>query len=166
MEALRSINSKKVHINIFACENFKLNSILISAPAESPNTDGILIGGSQFVTISQSVISTGDDCIAMVSGSENIHISDVTCGPGHGISIGSLGRSSTDEYVKNVVVKDCRFIATDNGVRIKTWPQLSHRSMASNITFENILMQATGNPIIIDQQYCPHNSCAMVISVK
>jgi polygalacturonase len=27
----------------------------------------------------------GDDCISIVSGSENVEATDITCGPGHGI---------------------------------------------------------------------------------
>lgn len=36
-------------------------------------------------------------------------------------SIGSLGRNGSKETVENVIVRDCIFRKTDNGVRIKTW---------------------------------------------
>lgn len=162
VERVLSINSKNVHINLFACNNVDLSHILISAPASSPNTDGIHIGNSKNIRISRSTISTGDDCIAMVSGSESIDIFGVACGPGHGISIGSLGRGPQNEYVKNIVVRNCRFMGTDNGVRIKTWAQSSSYSLAENILFENIVMQNSKNPIVIDQRYCPYKTCAKV----
>ncbi|KAL6553838.1 hypothetical protein OROMI_019511 [Orobanche minor] len=160
---LRSVNSKNTHINLFACSNINITQIRISAPANSPNTDGIRIGSSNTVKISNSIISTGDDCVSMVSGSRNIDISYVSCGPGHGISVGSLGKNHEKEYVVGVRVRNCSFVGTDNGVRIKTWaPSLS--SLASNISFEDIVMRYARNPIVIDQQYCPYSSCMEGVS--
>ncbi|KAM1169333.1 hypothetical protein ACFX19_031670 [Malus domestica] len=43
------------------------------------------------------------------------------CGPGHGISVGSLGADGATEKVDNIYVKDCSFTRTINGARIKTW---------------------------------------------
>lgn len=30
-------------------------------------------------------LNLGDDCISIVSGSQNVQAQDITCGPGHGI---------------------------------------------------------------------------------
>ncbi|XP_075499588.1 exopolygalacturonase-like [Primulina tabacum] len=155
---LRSINSKNTHINLFACRNLNISKIRMTAPESSPNTDGIHIGLSNNIKISRSVIQTGDDCISMVSGSRNIEINDVSCGPGHGISVGSLGRSHVGDYVEGISIRNCTFKGADNGLRIKTWSP-SLYSVASNITFEDIVMQNTANPILIDQQYCPFSGC-------
>ncbi|KAK6142233.1 hypothetical protein DH2020_022581 [Rehmannia glutinosa] len=155
---LRSINSKSTHFNIFACQNIDISQLRMSAPASSPNTDGIHIGSSTQIKISHARISTGGDCISMVSGSQNIDIYDVTCGPGHGISVGSLGRSHEHEYVKGISVRNCSFIGSDNGLRIKTWAPSSY-SEASDIIFQDIVMQNPRNPIVIDQQYCPSPHC-------
>ncbi|MBA0684239.1 hypothetical protein Goari_025834 [Gossypium aridum] len=46
---------------------------------------------------------------------------DITCGPGHGISIGSLGSKSSKAYVSGVTVDGAKLSGTTNGVRIKTW---------------------------------------------
>lgn len=143
---------------IFACHHINITQIRITAPAHSPNTDGIRIGSSTAIRISGAAIRTGDDCISMVSGSQDIDISGVSCGPGHGISIGSLGRSHAHEYVVGIRVRNCTFVDSDNGVRIKTWaPSLT--SLASDISFEDIVMKNARNPIVIDQQYCPLKSC-------
>ncbi|KAL7185179.1 hypothetical protein ACSBR2_027164 [Camellia fascicularis] len=155
---IRSINSKNSHFNIFACNNLNMSHIKISAPEFSPNTDGIHIGSSNNIKITHSIIGTGDDCISMVSGSQNIDIADVSCGPGHGISIGSLGRSPYEEHVTGITIRNCTLNGTQNGVRIKTWAP-SWPSVASDFTFENIVMSKVNNPIIIDQQYCPRPNC-------
>ncbi|KAL3848687.1 hypothetical protein ACJIZ3_010569 [Penstemon smallii] len=158
---LRSINSKNSHFNLFACYNMNISFVRLSAPADSPNTDGIHIGTSSKITISRAIIGTGDDCISMVSGSQDIDIHDVVCGPGHGISVGSLGRSHSHEHVMGIKVRNCSFINTDNGLRIKTWSP-SLYSVASDIYFQNIFMRNVRNPVVIDQQYCPFPSgCAV-----
>ncbi|KAK4736836.1 hypothetical protein R3W88_000533 [Solanum pinnatisectum] len=105
-----------------------------------------------------SNIGTGDDCISIFAGSQNINISGVTCGPGHGISIGSLV-NKPNEVVKDVHVKNCTLIATQNGMRIKTWAS-SNVGEATSIYFEDIIMDKVNNPIIIDQHYCPSHTCS------
>ncbi|GAY31703.1 hypothetical protein CUMW_287090, partial [Citrus unshiu] len=84
--------------------------------------------------------------------------SDVSCGPGHGISVGSLGKYKKEEDVVGLTVINCTFTGTSNGVRIKTWPD-SEDGKASNFTFEDLFMNNVENPIVIDQEYCPHNQC-------
>ncbi|KAA8524152.1 hypothetical protein F0562_010417 [Nyssa sinensis] len=155
---LKSFNSKNSHFNLFACNNMNMSNIRITAPAHSPNTDGIHIGTSTNIKISRSLIGTGDDCISMVAGSQNIDITDVSCGPGHGFSVGSLGKSHNEEYVTGITIRNCTLSNTDNGLRIKTWaPSLP--TVASGFTFEDIMMNNVLNPIIIDQQYCPSPNC-------
>ncbi|CAA0809424.1 Pectin lyase-like superfamily protein [Striga hermonthica] len=64
--------------------------------SQCPNTDGIHIQSSQQVTISNSTISCGDDCISIGDHISDIEICRVECGPDHGISpalISQLRRS-------------------------------------------------------------------------
>ncbi|GLJ35550.1 hypothetical protein SUGI_0714850 [Cryptomeria japonica] len=96
--------------------------ITIQAPESSPNTDGIDTFQSTNIVIKDSTIGTGDDCVGIGDGSSNININDITCGPGHGISIGSLGRGNTKAYVHSIHVNGAKLTLTTNGLRIKTWP--------------------------------------------
>ncbi|KAF8400648.1 hypothetical protein HHK36_013947 [Tetracentron sinense] len=96
--------------------------------------------------------TNGDDCVAINSGSSFINITGVTCGPGHGISVGSLGAKGGYATAEEIYVQHCTFSGTMNGARIKTWQGGS--GYARKISFEQITLTAVKNPIIIDQYYC------------
>ncbi|KAL6568065.1 hypothetical protein OROHE_003749 [Orobanche hederae] len=128
------------------------SGITVIAPADSPNTDGIHISTSTHVELKDLIIATGDDCISIVGNSSKIRIENIICGPGHGISIGSLGKYNSTSSVEDVTVSVAFLFNTENGVRIKTWQGGS--GFARKITFENIWMKNVSNPIIIDQYYC------------
>ncbi|KAL8096432.1 exopolygalacturonase-like [Apium graveolens] len=158
---LNFINSKSVHLKLFSSQKVIMSGIKITAPENSPNTDGICIAESQDIKLLHSSIASGDDCVSMLSGTENVEIADVTCGPGHGISVGSLGQNLGDQSNSGVTglhVRNCTFIGTQNGVRIKTWAP-SVPGLVSNFMFEDLHMKNADNPIIIDQHYCPSRNC-------
>jgi galacturan 1,4-alpha-galacturonidase len=163
---ISSINPKSFHIVLFGCTDFRAHRLHIFAPKDSPNTDGIHVSDSTRVKISKSVIGTGDDCISIGQGSTNIGVNRVTCGPGHGISVGSLGKYPDEKDVGGIIVKNSTFLNTDNGVRIKTWPD-KYPSQAKGFLFQDIIMTNVKNPIIIDQQYCASsNPCSGASQVK
>lgn len=85
VSGLKSINSRYFHISIDDCENITLKKLNISAPSWSPNTDGIHVQSSSGITITDSSIKTGDDCVSLGPGSKNLLIERIACGPGHGI---------------------------------------------------------------------------------
>ncbi|XP_014499446.1 polygalacturonase isoform X1 [Vigna radiata var. radiata] len=149
---LRFKNAQQMHVRFQKCNNVTASNLILRAPGNSPNTDGIHVTQTNNIIISNSSIGTGDDCISIVSGSENVRVIDVTCGPGHGISIGSLGAGNSEAQVSNVLVNRATIRGTTNGVRIKTWQGGS--GYARNIKFENIVMRNVTNPIIVDQNYC------------
>lgn len=156
---IKSINSKMGHINFFAVQYFDISRVSIMAPGDSPNTDGIKIGASNHMRIQNVNIGTGDDCIAILSGTTNLDIDGVKCGPGHGISVGSLGRFKYEKAVQGLTVRNSIFNGTLNGVRIKTWASAPSRNIVSNFLYKNLQMINVQNPIIIDQQYCPNPPC-------
>ncbi|KAI3791342.1 hypothetical protein L2E82_05106 [Cichorium intybus] len=161
---LRSVNSQRFHIILYACNNAKLQGVSVSAPGLSPNTDGIHLIYSKDVTILNSSIATGDDCISIGPGNSNLWIEKVVCGPGHGISIGSLGWVTEEAGVQNVTVKTASFIGGQNGLRIKTWARRSN-GFVKDVVFQHISMVNVKNPIIIDANYCPnHENCPNEVS--
>ncbi|KAK4710517.1 hypothetical protein R3W88_005030 [Solanum pinnatisectum] len=137
-------NSQKFQILVDGCHNVKLQGMKVLAQGNSKNTDGIHVKLSSGVSIMKSQIDTGDDCIAIGPGTANLWIEGIACGPGHGISIGSLGWKQQELGVQNVTIKTVTFSGTTNGVRVKTW----------------IVMVYVKNPIIIDQNYCPNHDAS------
>ncbi|CDY31013.1 BnaC04g24110D [Brassica napus] len=130
LKNLRVRNAQQIQISIEKCNNVYVKNVEITVLGDSPNTDGIHITNTQNIRISNSDIGTGDDCISIEDGSQNVQISDLTCGPGHGISIGSLGDDNSKAYVSGINVDGAKLSETDNGVRIKTYQSL-RRAMGS-----------------------------------
>ncbi|KAF5197451.1 polygalacturonase, partial [Thalictrum thalictroides] len=149
---IRIKDAQQMHLLFQKCVNVQAMNLMITAPGKSPNTDGIHITNTQNIQIMNTIIQTGDDCISIVDGARNVEATDIICGPGHGISIGSLGADKSEDYVSDVKVDTAKFIGSTNGVRIKTWQGGS--GSATNIIFQNIVMDNVTNPIIIDQNYC------------
>ncbi|KMZ59891.1 Polygalacturonase, family GH28 [Zostera marina] len=140
VHGLTSLNSNQAHIQIESC-----NIVHVSNFAQ---------------TLMEYInISTGDDCIAIIHRTVGLYVKNCKCGPGHGISIGSLGKyESKEDIVKNIKVEDVILKGTQNGVRIKTWAK-GTSGLVQNITFHNITMQDVYHPIVIDQRYCPNRDC-------
>ncbi|XP_024634601.1 probable polygalacturonase At3g15720 [Medicago truncatula] len=155
-------NSPRNHISIDTCKGAFISNLHIIAAPTSPNTDGIDISQSSNVFITNSFIGTGDDCIAINSGSRFINITGVFCGPGHGISVGSLGKNGAFSTVEQVYVRNCTFTRTSNGARIKTFTGGS--GYARNIKYEDITLVEVENPVYINQNYIPVQDSAVEVS--
>ncbi|CAN1129806.1 Exopolygalacturonase (Fragment) [Linum perenne] len=151
---IKSLNPMGFHIGIVLSHDVRAKNLHLKAPADSPNTDGIHISQSSLVKVTRSVIETGDDCVGIIHGCTDVSIKRVTCGPGHGISIGSLGKYKDEKNVVGITVKNCTLKGTTNGVRIKTYAG-SPPGQASKMIFEDIVMEDVKHPIIIDQHYGP-----------
>ncbi|XP_021283061.1 polygalacturonase-like [Herrania umbratica] len=149
---LKVQDAQQMHVSFEKCVDVEASNLVVTAPEDSPNTDGIHVTNTQNILIASSTIGTGDDCISIVSGSQKVQAQDIICGPGHGISIGSLGKGNSRAYVSGVTVNGAKISGTSNGVRIKTWQGGS--GSANNIRFQNVEMNNVTNPIIIDQNYC------------
>ncbi|XP_010453593.1 PREDICTED: polygalacturonase At1g48100-like [Camelina sativa] len=150
-------NSPQTHLKFDNCMSIQVSDFTTSSPGDSPNTDGIHLQNSQDAVIYRSTLACGDDCISIQTGCSNIYIHDVDCGPGHGISIGGLGKDNTKACVSNITVRDVTMHETTNGVRIKSWQGGS--GSVKQVMFSNIQVSDVANPIIIDQYYCDGGGC-------
>ncbi|CAI0434669.1 unnamed protein product [Linum tenue] len=129
-------NSQQMNFVITRCNSVRISDVIISSPGDSPNTDGIHITESTNVVLQDSKIGTGDDCVSIVNGSSNIKMKRIYCGPGHGISIGSLGKDNSTGIVTKVVLDTALLRETTNGLRIKTWQTAAVE--ISQIMYRNI----------------------------
>ncbi|XAR68532.1 Polygalacturonase, partial [Bertholletia excelsa] len=149
-------NGQQIHISFEKCVNVLTSNLVIPAPGYCPHTNGIHIANTQNIQIFSNFIRTGDDCVSVASGFQQVHARGIICGPGHGISTGSLGHGNTEAHVPGVPVDGAKLSGTASGIRIKTWQ--GGFGSASDITFQNVEMHNVTNPIIIDQYYCDQNT--------
>ncbi len=108
------------------------------------------------VTITRCLIDVGDDNVAVKSGktvdgrefaADGLTVTDCTIKHGHGMSIGS----ETVGGVKDVVVRNCTFEDTDNGIRIKS--DRKRGGTVENVLYENITMKNVRGAITITSYY-------------
>ena len=153
LEGITLANSPMFHFVPLRCEDVTVDGITISAPSNSPNTDGIDPSVSRRVLITHCRIDTGDDCIAIKAGTrgfgpvEDVLVTDCTFLHGHGCSIGS----DTDSGVRNMTVQHCTFDGTDIGVRLKS--RRGRGGLVENITYSDLTMHNVGQAIVISSYY-------------
>lgn len=150
-------NSPQCHLKFDSCTSVEVSSVTISSPLDSPNTDGIHLQNSQDVEIHHSSMACGDDCVSIQTGCSNVRVHNINCGPGHGISIGGLGKDQTKACVSNITVYNSSIGDTLNGVRIKTWQ--GGLGSVKGVSFSNIQVSNVKIPIVIDQFYCDKSVC-------
>lgn len=161
IQGVTTKDSKNFHVNVIGAYNLTFDHFTVSTPETSLNTDGIHLGRSTDIKIMNSNIQSGDDCVSIGDGTNQLLVEKVTCGPGHGFSIGSLGRNMGESDVVGVTFRNCTLTGTQNGVRIKSWPSSppNYSCTVKDVHFEDIIMNNVQNPVIIDQEYCPWNQC-------
>lgn len=154
-------NSPSWNIHPYFSEHLRFLDMKVLNPKDSPNTDGLDPESCRNVEITGVYFSLGDDCIAIKSGKiymgskykrpcENIVIRQCCMRDGHGsITIGSEMAGG----VRNLTVRDCLFLHTDRGLRIKTRRGRGKAAIIDGILFENIKMDHVMTPFVINSFY-------------
>lgn len=149
-------DSPKFHLVPTECDDVLITNVTFLAPERAANTDAIDPSMCRRVTITKCLIDVGDDNVAVKSGKrmdgrefacEDLTITDCTFKHGHGMSIGS----ETVGGVKNVLVKNCTFEETDNGIRIKS--DRTRGGTVENLVCEDITMKDVRGAITITSYY-------------
>jgi len=132
-----------------ANSNVTLHGITISAPGDSPNTDGIDYAGTDFLAQGCSV-SVGDDNIVAKPGSERCErlvIAGCEFGTGHGVSVGGQTNAGLD----GMTVMNCNFTGTDTALRLKADP--TQGGPVRNVVYKDITMHNVASPILVYSYY-------------
>ncbi|KAJ7771601.1 glycoside hydrolase family 28 protein [Mycena metata] len=143
-------------------DNIHINAVSTSTHGPD-NTDGWDIYRSDQVTIKNSHINNGDDCVSFKPNSTNIIVSNLNCNGSHGISVGSLGQfAGMFDIVENVTATNVIMSNAQNGARIKAWAGPGVGSgIVKNVTFDMFFETNVDNPVVIDQCYMTNaTACA------
>jgi len=154
-------NGPSWHIHPFYSHGFRMLDCFVTAPKDSPNTDGIDPESCGEVDIIGCKFSVGDDCIAVKAGKLDMalkhrrpayrhNICSCLMEFGHGaVTLGS----ELSAGIKDLSVKNCYFHATDRGLRIKTRRGRGKDSVIDNVCFDGIRMDKVLTPIVINMWY-------------
>lgn len=147
------VNSANFHLSVNHVSGFTAWAVVIDAPADARNTDGIDPGASEDITITRSFISTGDDNVALKAGNSggvhHVSIIDNHFYAGHGMSIGS----ETIGGVSNVLVRNLTLDGTTSGLRIKS--DAGRGGLVQHVRFEHVCLRGNERPIDFTTRYDP-----------
>jgi polygalacturonase len=153
------LNSPFFHVEYKSADGFTAWGVRIFTPDTAKNTDGIDPSAATDVTITNSWIQDGDDCVAIKAGngpSRNITVSNNHCYGTHGLSIGS----ETNAGVTNVLMTNNTMQGKDssgsvsssnNGIRIKSDP--SRGGTVSQVTYQNTCLTGVKDLLVFNPFY-------------
>ncbi|MBE6561299.1 MAG: hypothetical protein E7662_09235 [Ruminococcaceae bacterium] len=110
---------------IHDCDDVRFDRVIIRARLDYPNNDGIHINSSRNVTVSNSIISCGDDCLIVRA--NNVSLAE-------------------NKVCEKVTVTNCTLTSRCSGIRI-AW---LNDGIIRNCTFTNLVMTDTSRGIAIE----------------
>ena len=154
-------NSPSWNFQPYFSKDINFYDTKVSAPADSPNTDGLDPESCDGVKIIGMEFSVGDDAIAIKSGkvymgekyntpAQNHTIRNCKMSFAHG---GIVLGSEMAGGVKGLKVERCLFVGTDRGLRIKTRRGRGKNGVIDGVKFENIKMDGVKAPFVINMFY-------------
>ncbi|MBQ9411096.1 MAG: glycoside hydrolase family 28 protein [Bacteroidales bacterium] len=128
LEGVTFQNSPAWNLHPLWCKDVTVRDIVVRNPHYSTNGDGIDIESCDGVILTGSSFDVGDDAICIKSGKDedgrryarpcrNVVIENCTVYHGHG---GFVIGSEMSGGAENILVRDCKFIGTDVGLRFKS----------------------------------------------
>ena len=161
LQGVSVCNSPSWNLHPYFSNDLKFIGISVTAPADSPNTDGFDPESCKNVLLAGAHFSLGDDCIAIKAGKiymgstyktpcKHVEITHCLMENGHGgVTIGSEMAGG----VHDVLVHDCLMRNTDRGLRVKTRRGRGKDGVIDEIVFERVKMERVGAPFVVNCLY-------------
>ncbi len=161
VQGLSFRNSPAWNLQPYFSKDLKFLNINVTAPSDSPNTDGFDPESCEHLLLAGAHFSLGDDCIAIKAGklymgatyktpTSDLEVSHCLMEDGHG---GLTCGSEMAGGVNKVYLHDCVMRNTDRGLRIKTRRGRGEQGVIDDIVFENVLMERVGTPYVVNCLY-------------
>ncbi len=159
LSGVKLINSPFWTVHPIFTDDIRIENITIFNPADSPNTDALDIDSCTNVVIRGCYINVGDDGICIKSGADadgiaanapthNVLVENCTVSSAHG---GAVIGSETAAGIRDVVFRNCNFLGTDRGIRIKT--RRGRGGLIENLEFRNISIDGCLCPVTFNMYY-------------
>lgn len=160
LEGVTFQNSPAWNLHPLFCEHVTLSGLTVRNPWYAQNGDGLDLESCRYVEIRDCGFDVGDDAICLKAGknrkareirfpTEYVTIEGCTVYHGHG---GFVVGSEMSRGVRHVRVKNCTFIGTDIGVRIKS--TLGRGGVVEDIHLSNIRMKdITKEAVLLSMRY-------------
>ncbi len=160
LEGVTFQNSPSWNIHPLMCENIIIDNIAVRNPSFAQNGDGLDLESCKNAIVVNSSFDVGDDGICIKSGkdedgrkrampTENVIIDNCVVFKGHG---GFVVGSEMSGGVRNVSIKNCRFLSTDVGLRFKS--KRGRGGLVENIYVEDVTMiDITTDSFLFDLYY-------------
>ena len=161
VQGVHFINSPSWNLHPCFSKNLSFISVRVTAPWNSPNTDGFDPESCRGVKALGMRFSTGDDCIAIKSGKmymgreyktpcEDIEIAYCRMLDGHGgVTVGS----EMSGGVRRVRVHHCLMEGNDRGLRVKTRRGRGKWGVIDDIVFQDVKMRRVKAPMTVNAMY-------------
>ncbi|MBR1684317.1 MAG: glycoside hydrolase family 28 protein [Clostridia bacterium] len=160
-QGLQIMRSPAWNVHPYFSKHLGFYSLTITAPADSPNTDGFDPESCEGISMMGVHFSVGDDCIAIKSGKiymgrryqtpcKNIEIAHCLMEDGHGgVTVGS----EMSGGVQDVHIHHCTMRHTDRGLRIKTRRGRGVQGRIDRICMEHVTMDYVRVPLAVNSMY-------------
>lgn len=152
-------NSPSFHLNVVLSNNFIIDGVMVRCPWNAQNGDGIDLSSCRNALIVNTSVDAGDDALCLKSGigdagrrrgpCENIIIDNCTVFHGHG---GFVIGSDNAGGMNNIMVRRCRFIDTDTGLRFKSGRDRGGL-MCGVFVRDVVMCDIAGEAILFDSYY-------------
>jgi len=158
---IKLVNAAKQHLFISKSVGATVWGIEIATPDNTLNTDGVDVDSSSDVTVADSNLMEGDDCVALTTNSlaeSDITVRGLHCYGTHGLSIGS----GTTYGLNSILFLDNtlngydawgHLSSLDNGIRVKSYEGAG--GLVTNVVYAGTCMKAIQNLILITPFYDP-----------